>query len=361
VKVLFVDTPGSRPTDGGGHTFHELLLAGLKGMRSNHECSYVQPEPNKGVVQALVLKNQIDFVWFTSPYYEPVEVPFAATVWDLGHRQMPYFPELSLSGWTFEQREQHYRHVLPRAGIVAVGNGAGARAIHEYYQVAPQNICEIALPVDAAGLQQASAERGVIERLGLAPAQYLLYPAQFWPHKNHVTLVDMLALLHGSGRHLKLVFSGSDKGNRAHVEKYVAQRGLQHSVVFAGFVDTAVLRQLYLQAFAMVYGSMMGPDNLPPLEAMALRCPVVCAAFDGAREQVGDSALLFEPLDAPGAAAQLMRLEEPGLRTQLIAKGLTLVATRTPDDYARRINEVLDRFALRRRLWGPCNSYRHST
>jgi glycosyltransferase involved in cell wall biosynthesis len=200
----------------------------------------------------------------------------------------------------------------------------------------------------------------VIERLGLSAAEYLLYPAQFWPHKNHITLVDMLALLHESGRRFKLVFSGSDKGNRAHVESYVEQRGLQQDVIFAGFVDAAVLNQLYRHAAALVFGSVLGPDNLPPLEAMALGCPVVCAAFDGAREQLGDAALLFEPLAASEAAAQVIRLEQPQLRSQLIASGSDVVAARGPDDYVRRINEALDRFAVRRRLWGPCNSYRHA-
>jgi glycosyltransferase involved in cell wall biosynthesis len=359
--VLFVDNPFSRPTDGGGYTFQQLLLAGLKRMRSNHECSYVQPEPHKGVVQALVVKNQIDFVWFMSGYYEPVEVPFAATVWDLGHRQMPWFPELSLSGWTFEQREQHYRHVLPRASIVVTGNAAGARAVSGFYQVAPQNIREIPLPVDAAALQEMVADSGVIHAWALTPSQYLLYPAQFWPHKNHITLVDMLSLLHGSGRRLKLVFSGSDKGNRAHVERYVAQRGLQDSVVFTGFVDAGLLQQLYLNAFAMIFASTMGPDNLPPLEAMALRCPVICADFDGAREQLGSAALLFEPLDAHEAAAHVLELDDAQLRQQLLAEGLRVVQGRTPTEYVRKINDALDRFAPWRRLWGPCNSYRHPT
>jgi glycosyltransferase involved in cell wall biosynthesis len=359
MRVLFVDNPFSRPTDGGGYTFQQLLLGGLKRMRSSHECSYVQPEPHKGVVQALVVKNQIDFVWFMSGYYEPVEVPFAATVWDLGHRQLPFFPELSLSGWTFEQREQHYRHVLPRASIVITGNAAGARAVSGFYQVAPQNIQEIPLPVDAAALQAVAADRSAVEALALTPAQYLLYPAQFWPHKNHVTLVDMLAVLHDSGRRFKLVFSGSDKGNRAHVESYVAHRGLQQHVVFTGFVDAGLLQQLYLNAFALVFASTLGPDNLPPLEAMALRCPVVCAGFDGAREQLGSAALLFDPLDARAAAAQVLRLEDAQLRQQLLADGLRVVQERTPDEYVRKVNGALDRFAAWRRLWGPCNSYQH--
>jgi len=359
LKVLFVDNPYARPTDGGGYTFQQLLLSGLKRMHGRHECLYVQPEPHKGVVQALVQQNQVDFVWFMSLYHEPVPVPFATTVWDLGHRQMPWFPELSLSGWTFEQRERHYREVLPRASLIAIGNAVGARAIQEFYRIPAQNICEIALPVDAPALRAAPADPGALQALGLEPGRYLLYPAQFWPHKNHITLVDMLALLQAAHRPLKLVFSGGDKGNRGHVEQYVRQRGLQERVLFAGFIETPLLHQLYRHAFAMVFGSVMGPDNLPPLEAMALDCPVVCAAFEGAREQLGEAALLFEPLDAAAAASCVVQLADAQLHQRLRERGRELVAARGPDDYIRRINEALDGFAARRRLWGPGDSYRH--
>lgn len=359
MKVLFVDNPFSRPTDGGGYTFQQLLLAGLKRMHSRHDCSYVQPEAHKGVVQALVQRNQIDFVWFISLYHESVPVPFASTVWDLGHREMPWFPELSLSGWTFQQREQHYREVLPRASLIAVGNAVGAQAIQRFYRIPAERICEIALPVDAATLAAVPADAAAVQELGLVPGRYLLYPAQFWPHKNHITLIDMLALLNASGRPMKLVLSGSDKGNRDYVEQYVRQRGLQESVLFTGFIESTRLYQLYRHAFAMVFASLMGPDNLPPLEAMALDCPVVCAAFSGAREQLGDAALLFPPLDAAAAANCVAQLEDSQLRRRLCERGRAVVAGRSPDDYVRRINDALDAFAAQRRLWAGGDAYRH--
>lgn len=359
MKVLFVGNPTSRPTDGGGDTFQQTLLTGLKRMSSAHECHYVQPAPGKGVVKSLVTERQIDFVWFMSLYHEPVDVPFAATVWDLGHRQMPYFPELSLSGWTFDQREQFYRTVLPRAGIIATGNSAGARAIREFYQIPADLIWEIPLPVDFATLQSVAPDVSALQPYGLTPRGYLLYPAQFWPHKNHITLIDALAQLRAAGSPLKLVLSGSDKGNRAYVESYVAQRGLQDAVLFAGFVDAAVLHQLYLHAHAMVFASVMGPDNLPPLESMALGCPVVCADFDGAREQLQQAALFFSPIEAADVVAQLRKLDDAALRAQLLANGRALVQTRGPDEYIKKINAALDRFAQVRRLWGPSNSYHH--
>jgi glycosyltransferase involved in cell wall biosynthesis len=341
-------------------SFQRTLLAGMQRSRGAHECTYLQAAPGKVSIQSAVVQQRIDFVWFLSPYYEPVEVPFATTVWDLGHRELPWFPEVSLSGWTFDQREAYYRYVLPRASVVVIGNGAGARSIQDFYQVSRRNIHEIPLPVDLDRMGGIAADPGALAPYGLAPGAFLLYPAQFWPHKNHVTLVDALALLRERGSPLKLVFTGSDKGNRSHVEQFIAGRGLRESVLFLGFVDDMVLHQLYLNAFALLFGSLLGPDNLPPLEAMAHGCPVVCAAFNGAREQLEDAALYFEGLDAEQAARQVARLADPQLRSELIGRGRSLVRPRNADGYIQRVMEILDGVAGVRRLWPPCNAYRHS-
>jgi glycosyltransferase involved in cell wall biosynthesis len=92
---------------------------------------------------------------------------------------------------------------------------------------------------------------------------------------------------------------------------------------------------------------------------MALSCPVVSAAFNGAREQMGEAALFFEGLDAADAAAQILKLSDPELRQRLITRGHQVVQTRSPDEYVKRINAALDQFARKRRLWGPCNCYLH--
>lgn len=45
----------------------------------------------------------------------------------------------------------------------------------------------------------------------------------------------------------------------------------------------------------LVFPSLLGPTNMPPLEARVLGCPVLCSDFLGHREQLGDGALYFNP------------------------------------------------------------------
>ena len=43
--------------------------------------------------------------------------------------------------------------------------------------------------------------------------EYIYYPAQFWSHKNHVYIIDAIAILKQQGINLIAIFSGSNKGN----------------------------------------------------------------------------------------------------------------------------------------------------
>src|SRR5439155_4907404 len=139
--------------------------------------------------------SNIDLVWFLHPGYLPVPVPYLATVWDLQHRRQPFFPEVSTTGWTWEARELAYRSSLPRAARIITGTEAGKDEIIAFYGVSPDNIVVVPMPVAQAGLPEDDGNRiDVRAKYGLR-REFLFYPAQFWPHKNHVNLLLALDLL----------------------------------------------------------------------------------------------------------------------------------------------------------------------
>src|SRR6202020_3153539 len=98
----------------------------------------------------------------------------------------------------------------------------------------------------------------------------------------------------------------SDGGNLDYVLRYAERLGVRDLVDYRGRVSEEELGALYTGAWALTYASGVGPDNLPPLEAMALGCPVVTADVPGAQEQFGDSALRFHPTDEAALAALLL-------------------------------------------------------
>ena len=162
----------------------------------------------------------------------------------------------------------------------------------------------------------------------------------------------MVRLRQHHGCDLDLVLTGSEMGNRQHVQQTAAQLGLQDCVHFAGFVSAEELRSLYAHAQVLVFPSLFGPDNLPPLEAFSMGCPVVAAAIAGAVEHLEAAALLFDPLDPADIASKIMEvLQQPQTRAVLIERGRALVASRTPERYVATLLAAADRFSMLRQNW----------
>jgi glycosyltransferase involved in cell wall biosynthesis len=182
----------------------------------------------------------------------------------------------------------------------------------------------------------------IIQRYLLSSKQFILYPAQFWPHKNHLAVLLALRKLVDQGHTFKLVLTGSDKGTLHSINQYVEDLNLQNSVIHAGFVNRHELASLYSHCFALVYPSFFGPDNLPPLEAMSYRTPALVADVPGALEQYGEAVLRFDPRQPDQIVACINRLySEPDLRNILINHGLRLVSNLTPSAYVDRVIDYL--------------------
>ena len=148
------------------------------------------------------------------------------------------------------------------------------------------------------------------------------------------------------------MFSGPDEGNLGYVMRYARERGVEDQIHYVGKVSDKDLAKLYVNAIALVYASCVGPDNLPPLEAMSLRCPVVTAEVPGAREQYGDACLFFPPTDSAVLAGHLSKiLSSPATREELITKGSTRASSWTVDDYAASVMSIIDEFAQIAAAW----------
>jgi hypothetical protein len=182
---------------------------------------------------------------------------------------------------------------------------------------------------------------------------FFIYPAQFWPHKNHVNLLHALAIIKSKDPSVpNLILTGSDKGNWNYVETKARDLGVDKYVRYLGFVPKDDLDCLYQQAMALVFPTFFGPDNLPPLEAFANGCPVIASNVSGSEEQLGDAIISFNPSKPEELAEAMLRVfHDVSLRTTLRQRGYDRASKLTPSNYVERMCTILDEFEPVRRCW----------
>jgi glycosyltransferase involved in cell wall biosynthesis len=181
------------------------------------------------------------------------------------------------------------------------------------------------------------------------PRDFLFFPANTWPHKNHVGLVNALAILRDE-HHLTpyLVLTGAEKdGHRAMLDAVTAFR-LASQIRWLGYVTREELIALYQTTYALVFPSMYEGFGIPIIEAMASGCPVVCSKTTATGEVAGGAALTFDPKDPADIAASIARiLTDEALRQELIRKGLKKVVDFSLNRMARDTLRIYEKVASR--------------
>ncbi|HEX3081368.1 MAG TPA: glycosyltransferase family 1 protein, partial [Puia sp.] len=301
-------------------------------------------------------KHNIDLIWFVDGWtHDACDTPYVATVWDLQHRTHPWFPEVSSQG-TWEYREMTHSRFLKRASHIITGTQVGKQQLGWFYQIPDDQISIIPhpLPLMNYKVQQEIITNSVFENAEFLKKPFFFYPAQFWAHKNHVNLLHALKVLMDNYSHdVNLVFTGSDKGNLPHIISVANKLGIQKNVFALGFVSTEQLVFLYRHAIALTYVSFSGPENLPPLEAFSLNCPVINADFPGAKEQLGEAALYVNPYSPENIADQMHQvIRDKKMRMELIEKGKDQLKEKGADKFIKKVFAIFDNFEPIRRTWG---------
>ncbi len=300
----------------------------------------------------LLKKHKIDLMYFLGPsaLASRIEVPFLFTVWDLQHRIQPEFPEVRLGG-VWERREKLYKHALKRAFAVVADSETGKRDVEYYYRVNPAKVISAPFIHNLQEEPDKPTTSNIKEKYSI-DMEFIFYPAQFWPHKNHVTVLKAIKSLKARGVNIALITSGSDKGNLPLVLEKAKLLGVSDHFHYLGFVSDEELKQLYRQALALVMPTFFGPTNIPIYEAFALGCPVITSDLDGIRDQVGDAGVVVPPTDEHALASAIHRmLEDSQFRSECIANGKVRSSQWSSHNYFERINQLFVRYDAVMQNW----------
>jgi len=191
-------------------------------------------------------------------------------------------------------------------------------------------------------MASSSSENEVTRKYRL-PAKFIFYPANFWEHKNHLNMVEAMAVLKKELPDLALVLAGSRQNAYDAVMRRIDQLDLTNDVRILGYVPDEDMAGLYRKARALVMPTFFGPTNIPPLEAFAAGCPVSVSGIYGMPEQTGDAALLFDPSSVQGIAECIRRLwTDDRLCADLVLKGKERAASWGQQHFNARLHTIIE-------------------
>ena len=249
-----------------------------------------------------------DVVHFPFQSFEPCSVPSVYNPHDLQHLHHPEFFTPS----EIARRESLYPAACRSARTVAVASQFVKRDVVGRYGIEPEKVQVIPWappPLPEAARDESAAAFFTLKAKYALTDRFALYPAMTWEHKNHIRLLEALAVLRD--RHalsLRVVCTGHKSDFWPRVESRMNELGLGEQVKFLGFVSREELSALYRAAQFVFIPTMFEAASAPLFEAWQHDTPVACSSVTSLPEQAAGAALLFDPLDVDEIARALARM-----------------------------------------------------
>ena len=267
------------------------------------------------------LRADVLFCPFTAPFFHDARVPSVSVIYDLQHVYYPNF----FNDTDRAERDRNFRAACSAAARLVCISDYVRQTVLDNNPISPERVetIHIALPHRVSRPADGEPE-GVLERHGLKAAEFLIYPANFWLHKNHEVLLTAFGMYCAGDpqSNLKLALTGAPSPRMEYLRQATERMGLEQRVVFAGFVSDADLASLLYSARALIFPSLYEGFGMPVLEAMAAGKPVLCSKITSLPEIAGGAAILFDPRKPAEIADAIARLvSNPDYASELIARG----------------------------------------
>lgn len=264
----------------------------------------------------IIERSNIDLMHFTLQSAFLTEVPSIYHPHDLQHLHLPeYFSRYEREGRTIV-----YKRFADQARVVAVSSSWVRQDLVDNLGIPQEKIAVVPLaPATEAYETPTMADLDLVQKKFGLPDAFAFYPAQTWPHKNHIGLIEAAARLRDSHRvEIPIVFSGRLSEHHQDLKKRIGELGLTRQVRFLGFVTPLELQCLYRLCRCVVIPTKFEAASFPLWEAFLAGAPTACSNITSLPRQAGEAALIFDPTDPDDISNKLHSLwTDDALRKRL--------------------------------------------
>jgi len=253
----------------------------------------------------LIKKHDIKIIH--CPYQFIPKTKKAKLITTMHDVQELHFPEF----FTEEERKKraiNYPDYMNRADAIVVSYNHIKEDLIRFFKINPTKIHTLLIGLNDLWIAE-YFNKGL--KFDYKPdfSNYLLYPANAWKHKNHITLLEALKVLKDQNKIVNFIFTGdfnSDHG--AFLINKIEELGLQDQIVLKGIVSQDDLYSIYQNASGVVVPTLYEAGSYPLYESLYIEKPVVCSNVTSLPETIGDERFVFKPLDKIDIADKVEKL-----------------------------------------------------
>jgi glycosyltransferase involved in cell wall biosynthesis len=248
--------------------FFSLILKKLRFRNSIHKISE---------------NDKVDLFYFLGPsnlvnlIKNTEQSNFIINVWDINHKINSYFPEYK-SVETYNSKEKVLNKIVNNAYKIIVNSQKALKDMKIHYNCDENKISIMPFRTPLPEIYKNKSKEyfdTIFRKLNIEKKNKIFfYPAQFWPHKNHVYLIDALKNLLEYSKNFNLILTGENKGNLDLIKKKIKQNKLEQNVKILNFLNIDQIISIYKNCDALIMPTFVARTTLPLLEALYFQVPI---------------------------------------------------------------------------------------
>jgi glycosyltransferase involved in cell wall biosynthesis len=239
---------------------------------------------------------------------EKFPVPWIGWIPDFQHKRLPHY----FSDEELKRRDREFQQLIRECSHLVVSSQDSDGDLMRWFEADKNraSILRFHAMIDPRWLEGAAEQTARTFQL---PEKYLMFPSQFWVHKNHERLLQALSIVKREGaRDVAVVFTGFQKdyrkpGHFTKIQNLTVELGLQPNVHYLGLLPRHDQVQLLRRAAAIVQPSYCEGWSSLVEDCRSLGKRIYLSDLPIHREQDPPNAVFFNPDRAEELAAHLKR------------------------------------------------------
>lgn len=244
-----------------------------------------------------VLRNRIDLIFPCQESLGPAfPIPWIGWIPDFQHKRFPGFFDNQVRSY----RDSRYQQLIHESSHCIVSSEDAKNDLLTHYDADPEKVSTYKFCTFAEDSWFDGNPAETASRLGL-PEKFLIFPSQFWKHKNHLKLFQSIRRVKEAGlSDIKLVLTGNRHDYRfpeygQKLTSCLKAPDLKDTIIHAGLLPRAEQIQLIRQAAAVIQPSYFEGWSMLVEDARALGKHILLSDIPVHREQAYNNSTYFNP------------------------------------------------------------------